>query len=91
MNESRKWRPDRWTKRTIRRCLSRARRRIYGLILAAESPEDAFGLGEAIQEITIAEIGLEATIESSGISASLDRIGRRLRDGSEAVERQHVN
>jgi hypothetical protein len=75
--EARQWKPGAWTKAAVRRCLSNARRQIYRLALAAQSPADAAGIGEAVLEICASEMALEA-VENERIVSTVLSISRRL-------------
>jgi hypothetical protein len=82
MAESRKWRPEKWTKAIVRRHLERARRHLFRLAFAAEDPQEAQAIGRAVWEIDTSEMALEAT-ECSSISITLASIGNRMRSASD--------
>lgn len=75
--EEKNWNPRKWTKAIVRRRLSNARRQIYRIALAIDSPEDAAGIREAVLAVCGAELALEA-VENAAICATLVSISRKL-------------
>lgn len=76
--EAKNWHPHSWKKAIVRRRLCNARRQVYRIALAVESPEEVAGIGEAILEICGAEMALEAT-ENERIGATVRSISEKLK------------